>query len=55
METEKVVANKIDIPEDMNRDLKIIGVQEDKSKKTVMLEAMAFYIQHKKEAAHVES
>lgn len=50
MET-KGVMTKVEIPQDVNVDLKMIGLKERKSKNTVMLEAFALYIKSKKEDA----
>lgn len=49
MEEDKGVPTKVEIPQDVNTQLKMIGLREKKTKNHVMLEAFDFYIAHKED------
>lgn len=46
-DTQKGVGTKIEIPLQLNTALRMIGLNEDKTKNQVMLDAMEFYAKHK--------
>lgn len=54
METVKGVPTKLEIPQETNMRLKMIGLREKKTKNDVMLEAFELYIAQK-EAEHAQS